>query len=78
MDYVWSQTMQVNAKDVFDIERFDPDETKKVVVGPADNEKYYKNFYHVMSHQWQEEVLGLSQTLTSSLQRTQTLSLIKL
>jgi hypothetical protein len=28
-------------------------------VSQADNDKYYKNFYHVMSHQWQEEILGL-------------------
>ena len=51
--------LQVNAKDVFEIERFDPEDIKKVVVTQADNDKYYKNFYHVMSHQWQEEILGL-------------------
>lgn len=48
---------QVNAKDVFEIERFDDADTKRVVVTTADNDKYYKHFYHVMSHQWQEEIL---------------------
>ena len=48
----------MNAKDVFEIDRFDQTDTKKVTITRADNEKYYKHFYHVMSHQWQEEVIG--------------------
>lgn len=47
----------VNAKDVYDIDRFDQHATRKIVVTAEDNEKYYRNFNHIMSHQWQSEVL---------------------
>ena len=43
---------------MYDIERFDDTMTKGVVVTPEDNAKYYGHFDHIMSHQWQEEVLG--------------------
>ena len=49
----------MNAKEVYEIDRFDADDTKRVVITAADNDKYYKNFYHVMSHQWQEEIIGM-------------------
>jgi hypothetical protein len=48
----------VNAKDVLDIERFNLDDVKRINITDAENSKYYKHFYHVMSHQWQEEILG--------------------
>eukprot|EP00052_Salpingoeca_macrocollata_P023058 m.201937 g.201937 ORF g.201937 m.201937 type:complete len:774 (-) comp21945_c0_seq2:103-2424(-) len=48
---------QVNAKDVYDIDRFDNYDTRKVVVTEADHQKYYRSFDHIMTHQWQEEVL---------------------
>ncbi len=51
--------VQVNAKDVSDIDKFDMDEVRRVNISDAENNKYYKHFYHVMSHQWQEEILGL-------------------
>ena len=44
---------------MFEIDRFDQADTKKVTITRADNDKYYKHFYHVMSHQWQEEVISL-------------------
>ena len=46
----------VNANDVHDIERFDHHDTRKVKITAEDNEKYYQNFDHIMSHNWQEEV----------------------
>lgn len=49
---------QVNARDVYDIERFDDAATRGVVVTAEDNAKYYSHFDHTMSHQWQEEVLS--------------------
>lgn len=49
---------QVNARDVYDIDRFDEQDTRGVVVTAEDNAKYYSSFDHVMSHQWQEEVLS--------------------
>eukprot|EP00053_Salpingoeca_punica_P017045 m.162949 g.162949 ORF g.162949 m.162949 type:complete len:743 (-) comp17102_c0_seq1:2139-4367(-) len=48
---------QVNARGVYDIDRFDTYDTRRVVVDKADNDKYYRNFNHIMTHQWQEEVL---------------------
>eukprot|EP00055_Hartaetosiga_balthica_P002224 m.3155 g.3155 ORF g.3155 m.3155 type:complete len:782 (-) comp2025_c0_seq1:120-2465(-) len=48
---------QVNAKNVFDIERMDLTDTNKIVISPEENMKYYSSFSHIMSHQWQEEVL---------------------
>eukprot|EP00056_Hartaetosiga_gracilis_P011891 m.184381 g.184381 ORF g.184381 m.184381 type:complete len:833 (-) comp13597_c1_seq2:27-2525(-) len=48
---------QVNAKNVFDIERIDLSDTNKIAITPEDNMKYYSSFNHIMSHQWQEEVL---------------------
>lgn len=47
---------QVNAKDVYDIDRFDHHDTRKIVVTQEDNDKYYRDFDHIMSHQWQEEL----------------------
>lgn len=49
---------QVNARDVYDIERFDETATRGVVVTLEDNAKYYGHFDHIMSHQWQQEILG--------------------
>jgi beta-adrenergic-receptor kinase len=49
---------QVNARDVYDIERFDETATRGVVVTPEDNAKYYGHFDHIMSHQWQQEILS--------------------
>lgn len=57
---------QVNAKDVYDIEQFDDYETRKITVTPEDNAKYYKHFDHIMSYQWQEEVLVLYDTIVST------------
>ncbi|EGD77494.1 AGC/GRK/BARK protein kinase [Salpingoeca rosetta] len=49
---------QVNARDVYDIERLNQYETKKVVITAEDNSKYYSTFNHIMSHHWQREVLN--------------------
>ena len=49
---------QVNARDVYDIERLNQYETKKVVITAEDNSKYYSSFNHMMSHHWQREVLS--------------------
>lgn len=51
---------QVNAKDVYEIDRFDTHDTRRITVTQEDNDKYYKNFDHIMSHQWQEEVMRTS------------------
>ncbi len=55
----------MNAKDVNDIDRFDTEDVRKLVISDAENTKYYKHFYHVMSHQWQEEILGLFERVES-------------
>eukprot|EP00047_Mylnosiga_fluctuans_P003990 m.232160 g.232160 ORF g.232160 m.232160 type:complete len:734 (+) comp12307_c0_seq1:159-2360(+) len=49
---------QVNANDVYEIDRFDTWDMRRVAVTPEDNKKYYANFDHIMSHYWQEEILG--------------------
>ena len=41
-----------------EIERFDDADVKRVEVTQADHDKFYSRFYHVMSHQWQEEIIG--------------------
>lgn len=49
---------QVNAQDVYEIDRFDTWDMRRVEVTADDNKKYYANFDHIMSHYWQEEILG--------------------
>eukprot|EP00042_Codosiga_hollandica_P058880 m.894882 g.894882 ORF g.894882 m.894882 type:complete len:840 (+) comp59989_c0_seq10:2907-5426(+) len=61
---------QVNAKDANEIERFDDAEMKKIQISEAENNKYYKHFYHVMSHQWQEEILESSYAQMTALANT--------
>eukprot|EP00039_Didymoeca_costata_P019985 m.339626 g.339626 ORF g.339626 m.339626 type:complete len:744 (+) comp18889_c0_seq1:208-2439(+) len=57
----------VNASDVHDIERFDFNETRRVKITDEDNSKYYKNFDHIMSHNWQEEVLVMYDLITQEI-----------
>ena len=40
----------------FEVDEYD---TFKVEVMPEENYKHYKTFDHIMSYQWQEEILGL-------------------
>jgi hypothetical protein len=55
---VFSQN-KVNAQDVYEIDRFDTWDMRRVEVTADDNKKYYANFDHIMSHYWQEEILGV-------------------
>lgn len=55
----------MNAKDVYDIDRFDQHDTRRIQITPEDNRKYYKHFDHIMSHQWQEEVLVVYDMVTA-------------
>lgn len=53
----------VNAQDVHDIDRFDFSETRRIKITDEDHEKY-KHFNHIMSHNWQEEVLVMYDLIT--------------
>lgn len=50
---------QVNAENILDINTFNQRDVRKVKVTDADVRKYYRNFDHIMSHQWQDEVLPM-------------------
>ena len=49
----------MNANDVYEIDRFDTWDMRGVPVTKEDNVKYYAHFDHIMSHYWQEEILGV-------------------
>ncbi len=51
-------TGKVNAHDVYEIDRFDTWDLRRITITPEDNKKYYSSFDHIMSHYWQEEILG--------------------
>eukprot|EP00051_Salpingoeca_urceolata_P013100 m.163707 g.163707 ORF g.163707 m.163707 type:complete len:727 (+) comp17696_c6_seq1:553-2733(+) len=55
---------RVNAKDVIDIDTFNYKETKKIKITDQDNQKYYAHFEHVMSQQWQSEVMVVYDLVT--------------
>ena len=50
---------QVNAKDVYEIDRFGTNETRGVKITPEDEKKYYRHFDLVHAQHWQEEVVRL-------------------
>eukprot|EP00049_Salpingoeca_infusionum_P022705 m.8271 g.8271 ORF g.8271 m.8271 type:complete len:847 (-) comp5339_c0_seq2:2563-5103(-) len=48
---------QVNAVDVYDIQRIQRHDIKSIKITPEENIQYYSSFHHIMSHQWQTEIL---------------------
>ena len=50
--------MKVNAKEVYEIGSDKrAREARRIKITDEDNRKFYRHFDHVMSHQWQDEVL---------------------
>jgi hypothetical protein len=56
---------QVNAKDVYEIDRFGTNETRGVKITPEDEKKYYRHFDLVHAQHWQEEVVRLYDMITA-------------
>lgn len=57
---------QVNAENILDITTFSQRDVRKIKVTEEDTKKYYRNFGHIMSHQWQEEVLPMFDMITAA------------
>lgn len=56
----------VNASDVHEIERFDRDDTRRIKITLADEQKYYSKFDYIMSHSWQDEVMVMFDLVTKN------------
>lgn len=58
---------QVNAKEVYEIgSDKHAREARRIKITDEDNRKFYRHFDHVMSHQWQEEVLPMFNMITKA------------
>mmetsp|Transcript_481 Transcript_481/g.1363 ORF Transcript_481/g.1363 Transcript_481/m.1363 type:complete len:783 (-) Transcript_481:511-2859(-) len=56
---------QVNAKEVYEIDRFQANETRGIKVTAEDEQKYYRHFDLVHAQHWQEEVVRLYDMVTA-------------